>query len=117
MKTAHLLVIVVLLVTGLISSGSANRPIKAPDPVDPFLIVKIIGPTSSPKPCGENEVYLECGSECPPTCFSWRDRRRTYCPSTCVSGCFCGLRYVRDNVTGSCIRPRDCRRILRSRGP
>ncbi|XP_001655517.2 chymotrypsin inhibitor isoform X2 [Aedes aegypti] len=101
MKTTHLLVIVVCLAAVLISSGWAQDPDKAP----------------APKQCGENEIYLECGSECPPTCINWRLRRRTYCSSTCVPGCFCQVRFVRDNIDGSCIRPRDCRRRLRTRGP
>nr|XP_019527425.2 chymotrypsin inhibitor-like isoform X3 [Aedes albopictus] len=104
MKTTHLLVIVVCLAAVLISSGWAQAP---PDKVP-----------AAPKECGENEIYLECGSECPPTCINWRLRRRTtYCASTCVPGCFCKVRFVRDNTDGSCILPRDCRRRLRTRGP
>lgn len=130
MKTTHLLVIVVCLAAVLISSGWAQDPDKgilvkrltnvngrspAIDPEVPFLTILFTAP--APKQCGENEIYLECGSECPPTCINWRLRRRTYCSSTCVPGCFCQVRFVRDNIDGSCIRPRDCRRRLRTRGP
>ncbi|KXJ69823.1 hypothetical protein RP20_CCG025699 [Aedes albopictus] len=118
MKITHLLVIVVCLTAVIISSGWAQAPPdKAIDQDVPILTIVFTVP-SGPKECGENEIYLECGSECPPTCINWRLRRRTtYCSSTCVPGCFCKVRYVRDNTDGSCILPRDCRRRLRTRGP
>ncbi|XP_065090776.1 venom peptide SjAPI-like [Ochlerotatus camptorhynchus] len=112
------LVVVLCSVAVLISSSRADDAgkgiISLIEPVEPFLMILFTAPS---KRCGENEVYLECGSECPPTCAPWRRRRTTICSSTCVAGCFCKVRYVRELSEGNCIRPSECRRILRSRGP
>lgn len=51
------------------------------------------------------EYYLECGSNCEPTCNEpWSS-----CYQRCNAGCFCGQGYLREyRHNGYCVRPIDC---------
>ncbi|EAT48606.1 AAEL000302-PA [Aedes aegypti] len=57
-------------------------------------------------PCGPNDLYLECGSACPETCDTLGEVKP--CTRQCIRGCFCQLGYVRNTVTGECVKPCDC---------
>ncbi|CAF3351413.1 unnamed protein product [Rotaria sp. Silwood1] len=60
--------------------------------------------------CGENEMFLTCGSTCPPVCEDWSyplPKPPKKCPKMCVQGCFCkaGLYRTKD---GRCVEPKEC---------
>ncbi|CAF3491210.1 unnamed protein product [Rotaria sp. Silwood2] len=58
--------------------------------------------------CGENEVYKDCGSSCPPSCKDlFYPQESKFCTEQCVAGCFCqqGL-YRAEN--GTCVKPEEC---------
>ncbi|GFV25250.1 zonadhesin [Trichonephila clavipes] len=55
--------------------------------------------------CGEDEEYKDCGSACPPTC--WSLDKNLACTQQCVQGCFCRRGLVR-NDQGDCVEPKKC---------
>ncbi|XP_035220585.1 zonadhesin-like isoform X2 [Stegodyphus dumicola] len=55
--------------------------------------------------CGKDEVFLDCGSACPPTCEN--KGKSTPCPFQCVRGCFCKHGLVR-NENRKCVPPEQC---------
>ncbi|EAT48610.1 AAEL000369-PA [Aedes aegypti] len=70
-----------------------------------LAVVGVIYAASCP-PCGPNEVYSECGTACPETCDNLGEN--IPCVLMCVPGCFCQPGYVRNNVTGACVKPCEC---------
>ncbi|CAL1266706.1 unnamed protein product [Larinioides sclopetarius] len=79
--------------------GECVEPEECPQDVTPIPAV----PKDS---CREDEVYLTCGSACPPTCSTLR-RTDVACISLCVQGCFCRDGLVR-NDQGECVEPEEC---------
>ncbi|KAK6753408.1 hypothetical protein RB195_012788 [Necator americanus] len=57
------------------------------------------------EPCGENEVMLECGSSCEPTCMSKSPQCEDEC-SVDVCGCIEG--FIRSEIGGPCILASAC---------
>jgi len=58
--------------------------------------------------CGENQVYNECGSACPPSCDGlFYPQTSQVCTAQCVAGCFCKPGYFRTK-DGKCITPEEC---------
>ena len=59
----------------------------------------------SSEPCPiEGQVYMECGSACPPTCAN----PNPACIALCVQGCQCPTGTVLDEDANKCIDPDDC---------
>jgi hypothetical protein len=54
--------------------------------------------------CTENEVFLRCGSACPPTCAQPHPEM---CTKNCVAGCFCKPGYLK-NEKGVCTKSENC---------
>lgn len=54
--------------------------------------------------CGQNEVYMYCGTACPKTCEKLDN---SGCTKNCVVGCFCKDGYVR-NIDNQCIPVGQC---------
>ncbi|XP_053546021.1 serine protease inhibitor swm-1-like [Bombina bombina] len=54
--------------------------------------------------CGNNKVFKECGTACPPKC---NQPVLVACSKECVRGCFCKEGYVQDEA-GNCILPNMC---------
>uniref|UniRef100_A0A914NYN6 TIL domain-containing protein n=1 Tax=Panagrolaimus davidi TaxID=227884 RepID=A0A914NYN6_9BILA len=54
--------------------------------------------------CGENEIWNECGSPCPPKCGQFK---RPMCMTVCIPSCQCTRGFVRDSQ-GKCIPPQKC---------
>ncbi|CAI7993835.1 Mucin-19 [Geodia barretti] len=64
------------------------------------------GPVIEPPQCPiPGQVYMECGSACPPTCDDYFNLD-LICPLVCVPGCQCLSGLVLDN--DRCVRPKDC---------
>uniref|UniRef100_A0AC34FSN7 TIL domain-containing protein n=1 Tax=Panagrolaimus sp. ES5 TaxID=591445 RepID=A0AC34FSN7_9BILA len=61
-------------------------------------------PDDSGNECGENEVWNECGSPCPPKCGQFK---RPMCMTVCVPSCQCTRGFVR-NFDGKCVSPEKC---------
>jgi hypothetical protein len=63
--------------------------------------------------CPTGQVYNECGSACPTTCYN--HNQSISCILICVSGCFCprGLVWFRDR----CVDPLECPMLLMSPPP
>lgn len=59
--------------------------------------------------CGRNEVFLECGTACEPTC---NDPNPTVCTFQCVTGCQCKIGFVRNNQ-GVCVTEDQCVRTCK----
>ncbi len=58
--------------------------------------------------CGANEVYNDCGSQCPPTCADIAGNQKP-CNHMCVFGCFCVDGHVRQHDANSpCIKQAEC---------
>jgi len=58
--------------------------------------------------CGANEIYNDCGTQCPPTCADIAGNQ-TPCNHMCAFGCFCADGYVRQNDANSpCIKQAEC---------
>ncbi|KAL4887831.1 hypothetical protein BDV59DRAFT_189822 [Aspergillus ambiguus] len=58
------------------------------------------------QPCRQDEVYVECGYLCHPTCATYEDPPEV-CPAICVAGCYCIDPLLR-SVDGSCVTDTDC---------
>ncbi|KAL3275996.1 hypothetical protein HHI36_020727 [Cryptolaemus montrouzieri] len=65
-----------------------------------LLLLACIKHSFTRPPCGENEVYDQCGSRCTPSCQS----RPTFCTFECVPGCYCEPNYIKDHRSGKCVR-------------
>lgn len=59
-----------------------------------------------PEKCPRNEIYDECGDECPLTCANYRNPEP--CTGGCLEGCFCNVGNVRDESSGRCVLPQEC---------
>jgi len=55
--------------------------------------------------CKENEIFLPCGSACPPTCANPSTEKK--CTKQCVVGCFCKPGYLK-NDQGVCVASTNC---------
>lgn len=55
--------------------------------------------------CKENEVFMPCGSACPPTCAN--PHASPICTKQCVIGCFCKPGYLRQE-NGECVSAEKC---------
>uniref|UniRef100_A0A482Z9F6 U23-Austrotoxin-Ht1a_1 n=1 Tax=Hickmania troglodytes TaxID=489260 RepID=A0A482Z9F6_9ARAC len=56
--------------------------------------------------CKDDEVFMECGSACPPTCSNIRESET--CSRECVAGCFCKRGLYR-NEDGKCVPLKECK--------
>lgn len=65
-----------------------------------------------PVTCPENNMYSLCGSKsCEPTC---QNQNIEICDLACQKGCFCQNEYVRDELSGACIKPENCPKITQT---
>ena len=53
-----------------------------------------------------DQVYMECGTACPPTCKN----PNPYCTRQCVAGCQCPRGTVLDESTDRCVAEQECPR-------
>ncbi|XP_029734835.2 chymotrypsin inhibitor-like [Aedes albopictus] len=69
------------------------------------LLLAIVGaqPANNQRP---NEEYRACGSACPDTCASIK-QKPGMCVAQCISGWFCKSGYVR-NAAGKCVLRSQC---------
>lgn len=58
-----------------------------------------------PSRCESNEIFLECGPNCPETCEQGGVRRKR-CKVRCRRGCFCQPGYIRHRR--ECIKKSEC---------
>ncbi|RWS24569.1 Zonadhesin-like protein, partial [Leptotrombidium deliense] len=63
--------------------------------------------------CGQNEIFLNCGTSCEDTCETIFDTRPRACTYQCVMGCFCTQGLVRDR-NGNCVSRNQCSPPLQS---
>ena len=81
------------------------RPSNLSDLIILFFCLSL-GPVIEPPQCPiPGQVYMECGSACPPTCDDYFNLD-LICPLVCVPGCQCLSGLVLDN--DRCVRPKDC---------
>ncbi|XP_077290874.1 hemocytin-like [Arctopsyche grandis] len=57
--------------------------------------------------CPRNEVYTECGTNCPLTCDNMHNAPLA-CNRGCFVGCECKKGYVRDTRSNRCVHPSQC---------
>lgn len=60
-----------------------------------------------PDLCPANETYNSCGKLCIQTCQN-RNSRSFSCLTVCKAACFCNPGFIRDTVSGACVKPSDC---------
>jgi len=65
---------------------------------------EVLPPPNEMKRCPFNQVWKECGSECPRTCEFPQLRR---CPRICVEGCFCPQNIPFLTFGGHCVEELD----------
>uniref|UniRef100_A0A0N5C3Q0 TIL domain-containing protein n=1 Tax=Strongyloides papillosus TaxID=174720 RepID=A0A0N5C3Q0_STREA len=91
-------------IEGFVRDDSTNTCVKrerCPKTTTPF-------PTTTRK-CKKNEFWNYCGSVCEPKC-SDDPKKIKPCPFICQVGgdCVCKKDYVRDDVTGECVKRKKC---------
>ncbi|XP_029443202.1 chymotrypsin-elastase inhibitor ixodidin-like [Rhinatrema bivittatum] len=52
---------------------------------------QMVAALAMPAPCGQNQHYESCGTNCPATCANSQPQM---CTQQCVSSCFCDKGYV-----------------------
>ena len=57
----------------------------------------------------KNQVYLKCGTACPPTCSNPNPRN---CTLPCVEGCQCRRGRVLDEVQNKCVKLNKCCKVI-----
>lgn len=58
--------------------------------------------------CGANEVFNDCGTQCPRTCADV-GKPEKMCNHMCAIGCFCNAGYVRKtNENSPCVKESEC---------
>ncbi|XP_043471030.1 cysteine-rich venom protein 6-like [Leptopilina heterotoma] len=75
-----------------------------------FVVLVASAITINAQLCGENQVWVDCGSGCPPrTCENRNSPPPRICPAVCRVGCFCGAGYIqRSRSDDTCVRIKDC---------
>ncbi|XP_044762072.1 chymotrypsin inhibitor-like [Coccinella septempunctata] len=60
-----------------------------------------LGYSSADYGCPPNEFFNGCGSACTPTC---QKPPAEYCTFNCVPGCYCVSNFIRDELSGMCVK-------------
>ncbi|XP_053307525.1 uncharacterized protein LOC128469752 [Spea bombifrons] len=106
-----------LLVTGQTTTNSQQTPAQTvannqQPPGQPSASYQVVtGQTttatgqSTTSNCGENQVYNDCGSACPPNCTNFNPP--PVCNKACARGCFCKEGYLEDD-TRACVPQQMC---------
>ncbi|KAF4442660.1 chymotrypsin-elastase inhibitor ixodidin [Fusarium austroafricanum] len=70
-----------------------------------FAAGALAAPAPTANQCTLDMLFVECGTACPLTCKSPKERP---CTKQCVQGCFCKKGLLLNEETGKCVKPKDC---------